>query len=283
MEFGLKNKTAIISGGAGYIGKVYVSTLLKNGANVIIIDKIFDKKSVLNELKKEFKVEQNLLKKIKFFECDITKKQEVNNVFKKLKQEKKLKILINNASLVKQVGKDDLSDSYKPFLSMESDEWEEYFSVDLTGTLLLCQKCIPLMKKNGGGTIINISSTYGILSPDQRLYNYFNKKLTLKEKKKGIKIEKPIGYSISKSGILNLTRFLATKFAKDGIRVNTLTLGGVHNKNPAEFVKEYSKRTPLGRMADRNEYAGPLLFLASDMSSYMTGSNLIVDGGWSSW
>jgi len=283
LEFGLKNKTAIISGGAGYIGKVYVSTLLKNGANVIIIDKIFDKKSVLNELKKEFKVEQNLLKKIKFFECDITKKQEVNNVFKKLKQEKKLKILINNASLVKQVGKDDLSDSYKPFLSMESDEWEEYFSVDLTGTLLLCQKCIPLMKKNGGGTIINISSTYGILSPDQRLYNYFNKKLTLKEKKKGIKIEKPIGYSISKSGILNLTRFLATKFAKDGIRVNTLTLGGVHNKNPAEFVKEYSKRTPLGRMADRNEYAGPLLFLASDMSSYMTGSNLIVDGGWSSW
>ena len=283
MEFGLKNKTAIISGGAGYIGKVYVSTLLKNGANVIIIDKIFDKKSVLNELKKEFKVEQNLLKKIKFFECDITKKQEVNNVFKKLKQEKKLKILINNASLVKQVGKDDLSDSYKPFLSMESDEWEEYFSVDLTGTLLLCQKCIPLMKKNGGGTIINISSTYGILSPDQRLYDYFNKKLTLKEKKKGIKIEKPIGYSISKSGILNLTRFLATKFAKDGIRVNTLTLGGVHNKNPAEFVKEYSKRTPLGRMADRNEYAGPLLFLASDMSSYMTGSNLIVDGGWSSW
>ena len=84
MEFGLKNKTAIISGGAGYIGKVYVPTLLKNGANVIIVDKIFDKKSVLNELKKEFKVEQNLLKKIKFFECDIKKKQEVNNVFKKL-------------------------------------------------------------------------------------------------------------------------------------------------------------------------------------------------------
>ena len=166
---------------------------------------------------------------------------------------------------------------------MEPNEWEEYFSVDLTGALLLCQKCIPLMKKNGGGSIINISSTYGILSPDQRLYDYFNKKLTLKEKKKGIRIEKPIGYSISKSGILNLTRFLATKFAKDRIRVNTLTLGGVYNKNPTEFVKEYSKRTPLGRMADRNEYAGPLLFLASDMSSYMTGSNLVVDGGWSSW
>ncbi len=283
MEFGLNNKTAIISGGAGYIGKVYVSALLKNGADVIIIDRSFDKKSVLNELQNEFKVSQSLLKRIKFFECDITKKQEINNVFKNLTQLKKLKILINNASLVKQVGNDNLVDAYKPFLSMEPNEWEEYFSVDLTGTLLLCQKCIPLMKKNGGGTIINISSTYGILSPDQRLYDYFNKKLTSAEKKKGIKIEKPVGYSISKSGILNLTRFLATKFAKDKIRVNTLTLGGVYNRNPTEFVKEYSKRTPLGRMADRNEYSGPLLFLASEMSSYMTGSNLIVDGGWSAW
>ena len=158
MEFGLKNKTAIISGGAGYIGKVYVSILLKNGANVIIVDRTFDKKSVLNELQKKFKVEQNLLEKIKFFECDITKKQEVDDIFKRLKQGKKLKILINNASLVKQVGKDNLSNSYKPFLSMEPNEWEEYFSVDLTGTLLLCQKCIPLMKKNGGGSIINIGA-----------------------------------------------------------------------------------------------------------------------------
>ena len=99
----------------------------------------------------------------------------------------------------------------------------------------------------------------------------------------GIKIEKPIGYSISKSGILNLTRFLATKFAKDSIRVNTLTLGGVEDNNPPKFVKAYSERTPLGRMADKKEYSGPLLFLASEMSSYMTGSNLIVDGGWSAW
>ena len=139
------------------------------------------------------------------------------------------------------------------------------------------------MKKNKGGSIVNISSTYGILSPDQRLYETFNKKLTAKQKKKGIVIEKPIGYSISKSGILNLTRFLATKFAEHGIRVNTLTLGGVYQNNPKQFVRAYSKRTPLGRMAKKNEYIGPLLFLASDMSSYMTGSNLIVDGGWTAW
>ena len=194
-----------------------------------------------------------------------------------------LKILINNASLVKQVGDDNLLDDYKPFLKMKSQDWEEYFSVDLTGTLLVTQKTIPYMQKNGGGTIINISSTYGLLSPDQRLYKYFNKKLSTKEKKQGIKIEKPIGYSISKSGTLNLTRFLATKFAENNIRVNTMTLGGVYDNNPTEFVKSYAERTPLGRMANKTEYAGPLLFLASDMSSYMTGSNLIVDGGWTAW
>ena len=280
----LQNKTAIISGGAGFIGRAYVSALLQSGSDVIIIDKFFDEKLVRDELKNDFGIKENLQKKVKLIKCDITHKSEVDNVFKNLKNLKNLKILINNASLVKQVGKtDELIDSYKSFLSMKPNDWEEYFSVDLTGTLLICQKCIPLMKKNGGGSIINISSTYGILSPDQRLYDSFNKKLTKSQKKKGVKIEKPIGYSISKSGILNLTRFLATKFAKDKIRVNTLTLGGVYKNNPKKFVKEYSMRTPLGRMADRNEYTGPLLFLASDMSSYMTGSNLIVDGGWSSW
>ena len=214
----------------------------------------------------------------------ITNPKKVAEVFKKLdKSLHNLKILINNASLVKQVGNDNLLDAYKPFLKMKPQDWEEYFSVDLTGTLLVTQKTIPYMQKNGGGTIINISSTYGLLSPDQRLYKYFNKKLSTKEKKLGIKIEKPIGYSISKSGTLNLTRFLATKFAENNIRVNTMTLGGVYDNNPTEFVKSYAERTPLGRMANKTEYAGPLLFLASDMSSYMTGSNLIVDGGWTAW
>ena len=195
-----------------------------------------------------------------------------------------LKILINNASLVKQVkNSSDLVSAYKPFLKMKPNDWEEYLSVDITGSLLTIQQVIPYMKKNNGGAIVNISSTYGILSPDQRLYAYFNKKLSKKEKKLGTTIEKPIGYSISKSGVLNMTRFLATKFADDNIRVNTLTLGGVYADNPSPFVKEYSKRTQLGSMADKREYAGPLLFLVSDMSSYMTGSNLIVDGGWSAW
>ena len=278
------DKTVIITGGAGLLGRVYAVALLQTGAKVILFVKKIDKKKLLDKIKTESNIEQNKLNNLRVIKCDITNPKKVAEVFKKLdKLLHNLKILINNASLVKQVGDDNLLDDYKPFLKMKSQDWEEYFSVDLTGTLLVTQKTIPYMQKNGGGTIINISSTYGLLSPDQRLYKYFNKKLSTKEKKQGIKIEKPIGYSISKSGTLNLTRFLATKFAENNIRVNTMTLGGVYDNNPTEFVKSYAERTPLGRMANKTEYAGPLLFLASDMSSYMTGSNLIVDGGWTAW
>tara|TARA_B110000014_G_scaffold184258_1_gene133262 strand:- start:181 stop:1050 length:870 start_codon:yes stop_codon:yes gene_type:complete len=278
------DKTVIITGGAGLLGRVYAVALLQTGAKVILFDKKIDKKKLLDKIKTESNIEQNKLNNLRVIKCDITNPKKVAEVFKKLdKSLHNLKILINNASLVKQVGNDNLLDDYKPFLKMKPQDWEEYFSVDLTGTLLVTQKTIPYMQKNGGGTIINISSTYGLLSPDQRLYKYFNKKLSTKEKKLGIKIEKPIGYSISKSGTLNLTRFLATKFAENNIRVNTMTLGGVYDNNPTEFVKSYAERTPLGRMANKTEYAGPLLFLASDMSSYMTGSNLIVDGGWTAW
>lgn len=280
----LSRSTAIITGGAGLLGRVYTATLLEAGANVIIIDKKIESKKIYKQIKKESKLDQKKMSRLKMVECNITDPIQINYIFKKLdKSLKNLKIVVNNASLVKQVGKENLADSYKPFLQMNPEDWEEYFSVDLTGTLLISQKAIPYMKKNGGGSIINISSTYGILSPDQRLYKYFNDSLPKNLKKLGVEIEKPIGYSISKSGTLNLTRFLATKFAKDNIRVNTLTLGGVFDNNPSQFVKAYSEKTPLGRMADKKEYSGPLLFLASDMSSYMTGSNLIVDGGWSAW
>ena len=280
----LSRSTAIITGGAGLLGRVYTATLLEAGANVIIIDKKIESKKILKQFRKESKLDQKKMSRLKMVECNITDPIQINYIFKKLdKSLKNLKIVVNNASLVKQVGKENLVDSYKPFLQMKPEDWEEYFSVDLTGTLLISQKAIPYMKKNGGGSIINISSIYGILSPDQRLYKYFNDALPKNLKKLGVEIEKPIGYSISKSGTLNLTRFLATKFAKDNIRVNTLTLGGVFDNNPSQFVKAYSEKTPLGRMADKKEYSGPLLFLASDMSSYMTGSNLIVDGGWSAW
>lgn len=277
-KFSLKDKTAIITGGTGLLGSVYTHSLLSLGASVIVIDKKIDKTKFIKNLVKEYNLTKEIINKIKFVKCDITNKKQIDKSFKKIRSNlKNLKVLINNASLVKQVGNDDLCDTYKPFLQMKQKDWEDFFSVDLTGTLLVTQKCIPFLRKNGGGSIINISSTYGILSPDQRIYE------SLSHKNSKQKIEKPIGYSISKSGVLNMTRFLATKFAEDKIRVNTLTLGGVYDNNPKTFVKSYSNKTPLRRMADKNEYAGPIIFLATDASSYMTGSNLIVDGGWSTW
>ena len=277
-KFSLKDKTAIITGGTGLLGSVYTHSLLSLGASVIVIDKKIDKTKFIKNLVKEYNLTKEIINKIKFVKCDITNKKQIDKSFKKIRSNlKNLKVLINNASLVKQVGNDDLRDTYKPFLQMKQKDWEDFFSVDLTGTLLVTQKCIPFLQKNGGGSIINISSTYGILSPDQRIYE------SLSPKNSKQKIEKPIGYSISKSGVLNMTRFLATKFAEDKIRVNTLTLGGVYDNNPKTFVKSYSNKTPLRRMADKNEYAGPIIFLATDASSYMTGSNLVVDGGWSTW
>ena len=131
-------------------------------------------------------------KNIEFIECDITNKKSVDNSFKKISFDlNKLEILINNASLVKQIGTDKLDSTYIPFLKMKKEEWEEYFSVDLTGTLHLCQKVIPYMKKNSKGSIINISSTYGILSPDQRIYSSLSEE-TSEE------IEKPIGWSLER-------------------------------------------------------------------------------------
>ena len=277
-KFSLKDKTAVITGGTGLLGSVYTHSLLSLGASVIVIDKKIDKTKFIKNLVKEYNLTKEIINKIKFVKCDITNKKQIDKSFKKIRSNlKNLKVLINNASLVKQVGNDDLRDTYRPFLQMKQKDWEDFFSVDLTGTLLVTQKCIPFLRKNGGGSIINISSTYGILSPDQRIYE------SLSHKNSKQKIEKPIGYSISKSGVLNMTRFLATKFAEDKIRVNTLTLGGVYANNPKSFVKSYSDKTPLRRMADKNEYAGPIIFLATDASSYMTGSNLVVDGGWSTW
>jgi len=130
------------------------------------------------------------------------------------------------------------------------------------------------MAKKAKGSIINISSIYGIVSPDQSIYEY--------RRQKGEIFFKPIGYSVSKAGIINMSRYLAVYWAKAGVRVNTLTIAGVFNNQDSEFLEAYNKRIPLGRMANPEDYIGALLFLSTDASSYMTGSNLVIDGGWTS-
>ena len=131
------------------------------------------------------------------------------------------------------------------------------------------------MAREGRGSIVNISSVYGMLSPVQDLYEF--------RRARGETFVKPVAYSVSKGAVVNLTRYLATYWAKDGVRVNTLTLAGVWNDQPQEFLDAFAARSPMGRMLDEREALGALVFLGSDASSYVTGSNLVVDGGWSAW
>lgn len=146
--------------------------------------------------------------------------------------------------------------------------------VNVKGIFLCSQIIGGAMAKGKGGSIINISSIYGEVSPDNRIY--------VRKKKKGTFV-KPISYCVSKGTIPNLTRYMATYWAKKNVRVNTITFGGVFNNQDEEFVKNYSSRVPMGRMARRHEYNGAILFLASDASSYMTGANLVIDGGYTAW
>jgi NAD(P)-dependent dehydrogenase (short-subunit alcohol dehydrogenase family) len=147
--------------------------------------------------------------------------------------------------------------------------------VNAKGTFLCCQVVGAEMARAGRGSIVNVSSVYGMLSPVQDLYEF--------RRADGETYVKPVAYSVSKSAILNLTRYLATYWAKSGVRVNTLTLAGVFDDQPAGFLEAYTARHPLGRMAAPEECLGAVVFLASDASSYVTGANLVVDGGWSAW
>ena len=154
------------------------------------------------------------------------------------------------------------------------DAWKAALDVNLTGMFLCCQAAVkPMLAQGKKGSIINICSTYGLVAPDQRIYQRDGQQTSYK----------PIYYSVTKAGVLGLTRYLSAYYAGTEIRVNALTPGGVFNNHDEVFLKAYSARTVMGRMANKDEMNGALLFLASDASSYMTGTNLVVDGGWTAW
>lgn len=261
--FGLKGKVAIVTGAGGQLGGEFVTALLNAGSRVAAFDVSLDSpKARFKEIKSD---------KLILVKADITKKESIKAGLKKvISKFGNPDILINNAAIdaPPNAGKQDTG----PFEDYPEKSWDAMMNVNLKGMFICCQVIGGNMGKTGGGSIINISSIYGILSPDQRIYEYKDKPFI-----------KPVTYSVSKSGVLNLTRYLATYWAKKKVRVNTVTFGGVFNKQDAQFIKNYADKVPLGRMASQNEYNGAILFLASDASSYMTGSNLIIDGGWSAW
>lgn len=272
--FDLKGKVALITGGAGLLGAQYAEALAEAGSNILLADVNYE-----GCVEKSREIENRYSTEILPLQSDISDQRSVKEMVRKaLKRFGRIDILINNAAFTAKVGSK-MSDDY--FLSVEEFPlklWEEAVSVNLTGVFLCCQEIGKQMVKQKGGVIINISSIYGLVGPDQRIYegikNPYNPQ-------KGMNT--PLVYSATKGAILSLTRYLSTYWAKKNIRVNCLTLGGVFEGHDKRFVKNYSFRTPLGRMARKDEYKGAILFLASDASSYMTGANLVLDGGWTAW
>lgn len=266
--FSLKGKNVVITGSAGLLGSQYAHIVSEAGASVILVDIDKKKNDLLSKsLKKKFG------NKAKSFILDISQKNQVENFRKEIQKEfKNIHGLVNNAAFTTKTFKTMSSKSYLPLESFSIDIWKKSLDVNLTGLFLCCQQIGSIMIKGGGGSIVNVASTYGIVGADQRIYGKS-------------KLNSPASYAATKGGVVNLTRYLASYWHGKNIRVNTLIPGGVQDLSyqRKDFVKRYSERTMLGRMAKKDEYNGAILFLLSDASSYMTGSSLVIDGGWTAW
>ena len=270
-SFSLKGKVAVVTGALGILGKHFCHGLAQAGANVVAID--LDKDAVedfASDLIKQYQGQEALGLK-----CDVSSASDVENAFLQIIDKfGALDILHNNAAASKS---DEQGEAFfESFEEYSLEEWKRVMSVNLDGMFLVAQAASKQMIKRGkGGSIVQTASIYGIMGPDQRIYEgsrYMNRQ-----------INTPAVYSASKGGVVALTRYLATYLAPYNIRVNTLTPGGVRSGQNDAFVKAYSNRIPLGRMAEGYEMVGALLFLASDASSYVTGQNIIVDGGLNAW
>jgi NAD(P)-dependent dehydrogenase (short-subunit alcohol dehydrogenase family) len=263
--FDISNEIIVLTGVNGMLGNEYAVYLLEQDATVIGIDISKNEKTttLLNKYHSKFN----------FFECDITRSESLLKTVSEIKNKIGIPtVLINNAAIDSPPSSS--TDENGPFENYSESSWDKVMSVNLKGVFLCCQFFGKEMVVNKKGSIINISSIYGMVSPDQSIYEY--------RRKNGEEFYKPIAYSVSKSGLLNLTRYLANYWGNKFIRVNTLTLAGVFNNQDPLFLKEYTSRIPIGRMASSDDYFGALHFLCGDSSKYMTGSNMVVDGGWTS-
>ena len=274
-KFDLTGRVAIVTGGPGLLGKEFCRTLAEAGATVVLADLNADGVHDLTT---------SLIKSgyhAMGVTTDITQPDSVKALMDEtLAMYGHLDILVNSAALDPKFDPQGLADMAKrgtvsgAFEDYPLDAWQAALDVNLTGMFLVCQAAVkPMLAQGKKGSIINICSTYGLAAPDQRIYQRQGRQASYK----------PVYYSVTKAGVLGLTRYLSAYYAGTHIRVNALTPGGVYNNHDEEFLQAYSSRTIMGRMADKDEMNGALLFLASDASSYMTGSNLIVDGGWTAW
>lgn len=258
----LKGRVAVITGGAGHIGSAMAEALAELGANIVILDISLESCLPVSErISMEYAVEALPLA------VDLVQEELVrmvpDEVVNKLGR---LDILVNCAAFV---GTSNLPGWVVPFEEQRSDTWKQALDVNLTAPFILTQACMPALRNSGKGSVINVASIYGLVGPDMCLYD-------------GTDMGNPAAYAASKGGLLQLTRWLATVLAPN-IRVNAITPGGVSRGQREIFHERYVEKTPLKRMATEEDLKGAVVYLASDLSSYVTGQNIIIDGGYTVW
>lgn len=282
-QFSLKGRVCIITGGGGLIGMKHAEAVMEGEGIPVLLDIAEEgmervKKSLIEEYSENHDEETGTAAPvIETFVTDITKREcleEVRDIL--LKKYGHIDALINNAANNPKVEGGSKNLAATRFPDFPVDIWNTDLAVGLTGAMLCAQVFGGVMERQGKGVIINISSDYGLISPDQRVY-----------RKEGVpeeeQIIKPVSYSVVKHGIIGLTKYLATYWAKKGIRVNTLCPASLANGQDEEFVKKLSNLIPMGRMSNPDEYVGTVLYMLSEASSYMTGATVVLDGGRTSW
>ena len=267
--FDVSGRVVVVTGGLGQLGRQFTRALLGAGARVAIFDAAAQSERVAERLG-DLAQHPNLL----WQRVDVTRRESIREAVGHVAERWEAPhALVNNAALDSPPGAPAAENG--PYESYPDESWDRIMEVNVKGVHLCSQEVGAHMARAGRGSIVNICSIYGLVSPDQRIYEY--------RRRDGAQFHKPVAYSVSKSALLNLTRYLATYWAPSGVRVNTLTFGGVFNGQDEQFLRGYCDRVPLGRMAREDEYNGAVIFLVSDASAYMTGSNLVIDGGWTAW
>ena len=267
-KFDLTGRVALVTGGAGLLGAEFSRALAEAGAAVVVADlDASQAAAVSGSLRQQNCAALGVA-------VDITSSTAVQAmVSATLETYGRLDILVNSAALDPKFDPQHAGAGAGAFEDFPLTAWQQALDVNLTGMFLCCQAAVRPMLAQRQGVIINICSIYGLVGPDQRLYQHPDQPARFK----------PVYYSVTKAGVLGLTRYLATYYSGQNLRVNAMTPGGVYNGHDETFLQAYSARAVLGRMAQKDEMNGALLFLASDASSYMTGANLVVDGGWTAW
>ncbi len=255
----IRNKRTLLVGATGVLGREYARAFVAAGARVVLADRT---ESNVLSLAEELGIVG--------VEMDVADEMAVTDGVKTaIEALGGLDGVVNNAAATGE-GLMASGDAFSPFEEYPLAVWQRTLDINLTGTFLVAREAGRALKQGGGGSLVNVASVYGVVGPDHRIYE-------------GQPFRSFPGYSASKAGVIGLTRWLATWWGKDGVRVNCVTPGGVFNGHDERFTSAYSNRTPMGRMAERKELVGIMLYLLSDASSYCTGQNFIVDGGFTAW